>query len=58
MCVCACVCLFFHIILYINCFGRTVLYMCIDYGLEVNLYDVSTECIEARVINVPYYCSV
>ena len=26
-------CLFFHIILYVTCFGRTVLYMCIEYHI-------------------------
>ena len=29
--VCVCVCVCFHIIPYVNCFGRTVLYMCIEY---------------------------
>ena len=28
-----CVCLFFRLILYVNCFGRTVLYMCIEYHI-------------------------
>ena len=27
------VCLFFHIISYINCFGRTVVYVCIEYHI-------------------------
>ena len=26
-------CLFFHIILYVTCFGRTVLYVCIEYRI-------------------------
>ena len=38
MCVCVCVCVcvvrvVFHIILYVNCFGRTVLHMCIEYPI-------------------------
>ena len=34
VCVCACACndLFF-IILYVDCFGRTMLYMCIEYHI-------------------------
>ena len=39
-CVCVCVCsavfvfvLVFCIILYVNCFGRTMLYMCIEYHI-------------------------
>ena len=28
---CACVCVCFHILPYVNCFGRTMLYMCIEY---------------------------
>ena len=40
VCVCVCVCsaffvLFVFIILYVNCFGRTVLYMCIEYKREI-----------------------
>ena len=31
VCVCACVCVCFSIILYVNCFGRTMLYTCIVY---------------------------
>ena len=30
-CVCVCVCVCFHKIPYVNCFGRTVLYVCIEY---------------------------
>ena len=36
VCVCVCgayVCLSFCIILYVNCFGRTVLFMCIEYHI-------------------------
>ena len=39
-CVCVCVCVvhvlvfvLFCIILYVNCFGRTMLYMCIEYHI-------------------------
>ena len=37
--VCVCVCVYsafyflFFIILYVNCFGRTMLYMCIEYHI-------------------------
>ena len=31
ICVCVCVCVCFRIIHYVNCFGRTVLYVCIEY---------------------------
>ena len=31
VCECVCVCVCFHIIPYVNCFGRTVPYMCIEY---------------------------
>ena len=59
MCVCsacsACVCLFFSIILYVNCFGRTVLYMCIECHIYVNMHHVSTQGIDERMINVHYY---
>ena len=57
VCVCVCVCVvyvsvyvcsvwpgsffFFCIILYGNCFGRTVLYMCIKYHILLNM---SCEC--------------
>ena len=34
VCVCVvCVCVFFCITLYLNCFGRTVLYVCIEYHI-------------------------
>ena len=36
MCVCVCVCVCvvrFFIILYVNCFGRTMLYMCTEYHI-------------------------
>ena len=61
VCVCACVCStfccfnIFFIILYINCFGRTVLYMCIEYHIKVNMYHVSTQGVDERMINVHYY---
>ena len=53
MCVCVCVCVvrvFFRIILYVNCFGRTVLYMCIEYHIHV-----SAQGVDERMINVYYY---
>ena len=66
MCVCVCVCVCvsvsvcsaffsFRIILYVNCFGRTVLYMCIEYHIWVNMYYVSAQGDDERTINVHYY---
>ena len=65
MCVCMCVCVcvpcvracvsFFHIILYVNCYGRTVLYVCTKYSVQVNTYHVSAQCVEERIINVHCY---
>ena len=56
MCVCVCVyvCVCFHIIPYANCFGRTVLCLCIEYCTEVNMYHVSAQGIDECMINV--YC--
>ena len=60
VCVCACVILwiclvgwlicvvlacFFHIILHVNCFGRTVLYMCIEYQ---DVYHVSAQGVDDK----------
>ena len=53
MCVCVCVCV--HIMPYVNCFGRTVLYVCIEYCFLVNMYDVSAQSIDEHMINVHYY---
>ena len=51
---CACVCVF-PVILYVNCFGRTVPYVCIEYCIEVNMYHVSAQGVDERMINVHYY---
>ena len=45
----------FNIILYANCFGRTMLYMCIEYHIWVNMYHVSAQGVDERMINVHYY---
>ena len=45
----------FPVILYVNCLGRTVLYMCIEYRIKVNMYHVSAQCVDERMINVHYY---
>ena len=57
MCVRACVraCAFFNIILHVNCLGRTVLYMCIEYHIQVNMYHVSAQDIDERIIYVHHY---
>ena len=39
----------------VNCFGRTVLYMCIEYHIYVNMYHVSAQGVNKRMINVHYY---
>ena len=36
-------------------FGRTMLYMCIEYHILVNMYHVSAQGIDERMINVHYY---
>ena len=51
-CVCACVSACFHIILYVNCFGKTVLYMCIEYCI---MYHVSAQGADECMVNVHYY---
>ena len=57
VCVCVCVCspMFFRILLYVHCFGRTVPYMCIEYHIKVNMYHVSAQGVDERMINVHYY---
>ena len=49
------VCLLFCIILYVSCFGRTMLYMCIKYHIQFNMYHVSAQGVDERMINVHYY---
>ena len=63
VCVCVCVCsgffvLFFCIILYVNCFGRTMLYMCTEYHSEVNMYHLRAKGVDERMIKVHYYSEV
>ena len=41
--------------LYVNCFGRTMLYMCIEYHIQVHMYHVSAQGVDERMINVHYY---
>ena len=46
------------IILYVNCFGRTMLYMCIYIYIIFRLiymYRVSAQGIDENMINVHYY---
>ena len=45
----------FRITLYVNCFDRIVLYMCIEYHMWVNMYHVSAQGVDERMINVHYY---
>ena len=44
-----CLCVF-PVILYVNCFGRTVLYMCIEYRIKVDIYHVSAQDVDERMI--------
>ena len=59
--VCVCVCVvrvfvsFFRIILYVNIFGRIVLYMCVEYYIYVNMYHMSAQGVDERMINAHYY---
>ena len=64
MCVCVCVfglsfqcvCgLSFCVVLCLDCFGGTVLYMCIEYYILVNMYHVSAQGVDECMINVDYY---
>ena len=32
-----------------------MLYMCIEYHIEVNMYHVSVQSVDERMINVHYY---
>ena len=41
--------------IYVNCFGRTMLYMCTECNISVNLYHVSAQGVDERMINVHYY---
>ena len=47
------VCVCFRIILYVNCFDRTVLYVCIGYHIKVNVYYVSAQGVDEHAITVP-----
>ena len=44
----------FRTVLCVGCFGGTVLYVCIEY-IQVNMYHVSTQGVDERMINVHYY---
>ena len=47
VCVCVCVCVFPH-----KRFGRTVLYVSIEYCIQVNMYHVSARGVDERMVNV------
>ena len=61
VCMRVCVCVFvvrfclFCIILYVKKNRRTMLYMCIEYHIYVNMYHVSAQGIDEHMINVHYY---
>ena len=50
-----CVCVFPYNTLCELLFDRTVLYMCIEYHIQVNMYHVSAQGVDERRINVHYY---
>ncbi len=39
----------------VGCFGGTVLYVCIEYHIEVNMHHVSAQGVDERIINVHNY---
>ena len=42
-------------VLCVGCLGGTVLYMCIEYHIQVNMYHASAQGVDERMINVHYY---
>ena len=42
-------------VLSVGCLGRTVLYVCIEYRIQVNMYHVSVKGVDERLINLHYY---
>ena len=55
MCVCVCACgLSFHVVLCLDCCGGTVLYVCIEHYILVNMYHVSAQGVDEYMINVDY----
>ena len=42
-------------VLCVGCLGGTVLYVCIEYHIEVNMYHVRAQGVDERMINVHYY---
>ena len=45
----------FRILLCVGCFGGTVLCVYIEYHIQVNMYHVSAQGVDERMINVHYY---
>ena len=50
-----CLCVRFLTVPYVNCFGRIVFYVSIEYCIWVNIYHVSAQGIDEHMINVHYY---
>ena len=48
-------CLFSRLILYVNRVGMTMLYMCIEYHIYVNMHHMSAQGVDERMLNVHYY---
>ena len=44
-----------YLILYVIVFGKTLLYMCIEYCVQVNVYYMSAQGVDECMINAHYY---
>ena len=44
-----------YIILYVNCFGRTMLCVCTECHIWVDMYHVSAQGVDEHMISVHYY---
>ena len=47
-------CLSLRMVLCVDRLGGTVLYVCIEYHIQVNMYHVSAQGVDKRMINVQY----
>ena len=42
-------------VLCVGCLGESVLYVCIEYHIRVDMYHVSAQSVDESMINVHYY---
>ena len=47
--------LYIYIILYVIVFGKTLLYMCIEYRVQVNMYYMGSQGVDECMINAHDY---